>query len=228
MHYIVQTRLWLYTLVLTPCDVQEKSKDKDAMVGYRYRMWNLGEDMNVAVRCEVDGMITRQGSNQLLTVRTFNQGVVGANDVDWKRKLEHQSAAALAMEVKNNSNRVARWTLAALLAECEVLKVGFVARASPKDNHNHILLVTQMQKPKDLATQLNLNMGNCWAIVKAIIDLCFKLDKDKYLLMKDPNKQLMYLYEVPKNAFTNEEDEEDEDISAPAPPAAEDVPITDP
>ena len=208
--------------------MQEKSKDKDAMVGYRYRMWNLGEDMNVAVRCEVDGMITRQGSNQLLTVRTFNQGVVGANDVDWKRKLEHQSAAALAMEVKNNSNRVARWTLAALLAECEVLTVGFVARASPKDNHNHILLVTQMQKPKDLATQLNLNMGNCWAIVKAIIDLCFRLDKDKYLLMKDPNKQLMYLYEVPKNVFTNEEDDEDEDISAPAPPAAEDVPIPDP
>ena len=46
--------------------------------------------------------------------------------------------------------------------------------------------------------------------------------------MKDPNKQLMYLYEVPKNVFTNEEDDEDEDISAPAPPAAEDVPIPDP
>jgi translation initiation factor 3 subunit D len=77
---------------------------------------------------------------------------------------------------------------------------------------------------------LNLNMSNCWAIVKAIIDLCFRLDKEKYLLMKDPNKQLMYLYEIPKNAFTDEEEEEDEDISAPTPPApAEDVlPLPDP
>jgi translation initiation factor 3 subunit D len=168
--------------------------------------------MNIAVRCEVDGLINRQGKNQLLSIRTFNQGVVGPSDVDWKRKLEHQSAAALAMEVKNNSNRVARWTLSALLADSEVLKVGFVARASPKDNHNHILLCTQMQKPRDLAAQLSINMNNCWAIVKAIIDLCFKLNKDKYVLMKDPNKQLLYLYEVPANAFAMaDDDEEDED-----------------
>lgn len=186
------------------------------MVGYRYRTWKLAEDLNIAVRCEVDGIINRQGKDQLMCIRTFNQGTLGSSDVDWKQKLEHQSAAAMAMEVKNNSNRVARWTLSALLADCEVLKVGFVTRQSPKDNHNHTLLVTQMQKPKDLASQLNINMRNCWAIVKAIIDLCFKLGKDKYVLMKDPNKQLMYLYEVPANAFSQNAEYDEDDESAPA------------
>jgi Eukaryotic translation initiation factor 3 subunit 7 (eIF-3) len=80
-----------------------------------------------AVRCVVDGVLSRQGTDFLLTVRSFNQAMVGASDVDWKRKLEHQSAAVLAMEVKNNSNRVARWTLGALLAGCDLMK----ARAHP-------------------------------------------------------------------------------------------------
>jgi len=84
---------------------------------------------------------------------------------------------------------------------------------SPKDNHNHELLVTQMQKPRDLALQLAINLDNCWAIVRSIVDLCFRLDRETYLLMKDPNKQLLYLYEIPKNAFatTYAEDGDDGD-----------------
>jgi translation initiation factor 3 subunit D len=172
-------------------------------VGYRYRTWDLGDDITIAARTEVDGIITRQGTDQLLCIRTFNQAIISGTDSDWRRKLERQSAAALAMEVKNNSARVARWTLSAMLAGCDMMKVGFVARVSPKDPHNHTLLVTQMQKPKDLLAQLSVNLGNCWAIVKSIIELCYKLEKDQYLLMKDPNKSLLYLYEVPANAFVS-------------------------
>jgi len=45
--------------------------------------------------------------------------------MDWKRKLERQSAAVLAIEAKNNSNKVARWTLSALLAGAELMKARF-------------------------------------------------------------------------------------------------------
>jgi translation initiation factor 3 subunit D len=103
--------------------LQESSKEETAALGYTYRIWDLGDDINVAVRSEVDAVMSRQGQDYLLAVRTFNQGTVGASDVDWKRKLENQSAAVLAMEVKNNSNRVSRWTLAAILAGCDLMKV---------------------------------------------------------------------------------------------------------
>lgn len=91
-------------------------------MGYKYKIWKLGEGIAVGVRCEVDAVMQRQGTDHLLSVRTFNQAVMASTDVDWKRKLEHQSAAVLAMEVKNNSNRVARWTLSALLAGADLMK----------------------------------------------------------------------------------------------------------
>jgi translation initiation factor 3 subunit D len=97
------------------------------------------------------------------------------------------------------------------------VQIGFATRVSPKDNHNHVLLGTQMLKPKDLESQLNIKMGNCWAIVRYIVDLCYKLDKDNYLLMKDPNKELMYLYEVPSHAFDmqHHDDDDDQDETLP-------------
>ena len=56
-------------------------------------------------------------------------------------------------------------------------------------------------KPKDFAQQINLNMDNCWGIVRALVDLCMKQEDGKYLLVKDPNKQLLRLYSVPEDAF---------------------------
>jgi translation initiation factor 3 subunit D len=36
--------------------------------------------------------------------------------IDWRQKLESQRAAVLANELKNNRNKLARWTCQALLA----------------------------------------------------------------------------------------------------------------
>ena len=61
--------------------------------------------------------------------------------------------------------------------------------------------VMQVCKPKDFAMQINLHMENCWGIVRAVIDLCLKLDDGKYIIVKEPNKPVMRLYSVPENAF---------------------------
>ena len=66
--------------------------------------------------------------------------------------------------------------------------------------HN-VLSVMQVCKPKDFAMQINLHMENCWGIVRAVIDLCLKLDEGKYIIVKEPNKPVMRLYSVPENAF---------------------------
>ena len=96
--------------------------------------------------------------------------------------------------------------LQALLAGADLIKLGYVSRVHPKDSFNHVVLGTQTYKPKEFATQINLNINNAWGILKAIIDLCLQLDEGRYLLLKDPNKPVMRLYTVPDNAFTNNEE----------------------
>jgi translation initiation factor 3 subunit D len=53
---------------------------------------------------------------------------------------------------------------------------------------------------------MNLSLSNGWGIVRTIADMCLKREEGKYVLVKDPNKQILRLYEVPAGSF--EEDEE--------------------
>ncbi|CAG8652483.1 15069_t:CDS:2 [Acaulospora colombiana] len=67
-------------------------------------------------------------------------------------------------------------------------------------------------RPVDFATQLNVSLMNGWGIVRTVVDLCLKHPEGKYVLIKDPNKAVIRLYAVPLDAFTKEEDG-DEDIA---------------
>jgi translation initiation factor 3 subunit D len=51
----------------------------------------------------------------------------------------------LALETKNNKNKMARWTAAALLAGADMIKLGYVSRVGPKDNQTHVMLGTQVR-----------------------------------------------------------------------------------
>lgn len=185
-----------------------------ASFGYRYRKFALNPDDNldVIVRCELDGVIENKGEEQLIAIKALNEFDLKATD--WRKKLESQRGAVLAFETKNNKNKIAKWTVGALLSGAEMIKLGYVSRAGPKDNQNHVILGTQTCKPKDFAGQIFLSMDHCWGIVRALVELMMKLDEGKYLLVKDPNKDLLRLYAVPEDAFeTNytEEPVEDED-----------------
>lgn len=60
-------------------------------------------------------------------------------------------------------------------------------------------------KPRDFAQQMNLSLSNGWGIVRTIADMCLKREEGKYVLVKDPNKQILRLYEVPAGSFEEEE-----------------------
>jgi translation initiation factor 3 subunit D len=66
-------------------------------------------------------------------------------------------------------------------------------------------------KPREFADQINLNMDNAWGILYSIVDTCMKLDQGKYLLLKDPNKPTLLLYDIPDNTFDGDEEDEDDD-----------------
>lgn len=87
----------------------------------------------------------------------------------------------------------------------------YVSRYHVKDSARHVILGTQQFKPNEFASQINLSIENAWGILRCVIDICMKLDEGKYLILKDPNKQVIRIYSLPDGTFSSDEDEEDEE-----------------
>eukprot|EP00026_Physarum_polycephalum_P005671 Phypoly_transcript_05706.p1 GENE.Phypoly_transcript_05706~~Phypoly_transcript_05706.p1 ORF type:complete len:594 (+),score=140.36 Phypoly_transcript_05706:52-1782(+) len=167
-------------------------------VGYRYRKWQLGDHALVA-RTEVDAVLDDKGTDVFILVKALNEYDTKA--VDWRKKVDAQRGSVLATELKNNSNKVAKWTAQAVLAGAEQLNLGYVSRANAKDSYNHVILGAQTIQVAAFAKQITLSEKNMWGILKFFFDMFAKLDTGKYVLVKDPNKSVIRLYSVPPDAF---------------------------
>jgi len=191
--------------------VQEDEDAEVASVAYRYRKFELGNDISLICRCEHDAVMHGpSGELQYANVKALNEWDSRlCGGVDWRSKLDTQRGAVLATELKNNSCKLAKWTAASILAGSDVIKFGYVSRVSVKDSTRHSILGMQQFKPVEFAQQINLNLDNCWGILRCVIDTCMKLKEGKYLILKDPNKPVMRIYDIPNNTF--ESDEEDDD-----------------
>lgn len=196
--------------------------DPLASKAYKYKRFDLSLDadedpLHLIVRTEVDAVVKNNisGDDQYLVLKALNefdnkaQGSGGA--LDWRTKLSSQRGAVVATEMKNNSCKLARWTTQAILAKADQMKLGFVSRVNPKNAQNHVILGVMGYKPKEFAAQMNLNLSNGWGIVRTIVDLvkAMSVEEDvekKYVLVKDPNKPVVRLYDVPLTTFEDEDD----------------------
>jgi len=95
----------------------------------------------------------------------------------------------------------------------------FVSRVTPKAPDKHVILGIVGYNPRKFAEQMNLNLANGWGIVRTIVDMVRGMKDGKYVLVKDPNKALLRLYEVPPGTF---EDEGEEDLGPVVEAEAED------
>ncbi|KAF6039211.1 eIF3-S7 [Bugula neritina] len=196
-----------------PFLTEDEDPKNIASVAYRYRRFDIGNGLQVVVRCEHDGYVQgANGEKQFLTIKALNEwDPRSSGGVDYRTKLDMQRGAVVATELKNNSFKLAKWTAGAILAGSDQLKFGFVSRQSPKDSRNHTVLGVMQFKPAEFAQQMNLNMENAWGILRCILDFIKKLDDGKYLIMKDPNKPMVRIYNVPDNTFESDEDESSEE-----------------
>lgn len=191
-----------------------------ASKAYKYRRFDLSlerddEPLHLIVRTEYDAVVKNNisGEDQYLIIKALNefdhkaQGSGGA--LDWRTKLASQRGAVVATEMKNNSCKLARWTTQAILAKADQIKLGFVSRSNPKSAANHVILGVMGYKPKEFASQMNLAFSNGWGIVRTIVDLVRGLGDEgdkKYVLVKDPNKPVIRLYDVPLGTFDEDDD----------------------
>uniref|UniRef100_A0A2C9W286 Eukaryotic translation initiation factor 3 subunit D n=2 Tax=Manihot esculenta TaxID=3983 RepID=A0A2C9W286_MANES len=179
-----------------------------ASEAYRYRQWKLDDDMHLVARCEVQSVVEVNKQRSFVTLNALNEFDPKYSGVDWRQKLETQRGAVLATELKNNANKLAKWTAQALLASADMMKLGYVSRVHSKDHYNHVILAVVGYKPRDFAAQINLNTSNMWGIVRSIVDLYMKLNEGKYILVKDPSRPQVRIYEVRPDAFENDYVEE--------------------
>lgn len=105
-----------------------------ASKAYKYRRFDLStseeDPMYLIVRTELDAAQKNaiSGEDQFVTVHALNefdnkaQGSGGA--LDWRTKLVSQRGAVVATEMKNNSCKLARWTVQSILAKADVMKLG--------------------------------------------------------------------------------------------------------
>lgn len=190
--------------------------DPPASKAYRYRRFDLSlvqdeEPLNLIVRTELDAVIKNNisGDDQFLVIKALNEfdskapGSGGA--LDWRAKLASQRGAVVATEMKNNSCKLARWTVQSILANADQMKLGFVSRTNPRSPNDHVILGVLGYKPRDFAAQMNLNLANGWGIVRTFVDMVMQKGDGKYVLVKDPNKSVVRLYQVPDDTFEDEE-----------------------
>jgi len=197
------------------------------------------EPLHLIVRTETDAVVKNNisGEDQTLVIKALNEfdnkamGSGGA--LDWRSKLASQRGAVVATEMKNNSCKLARWTTQSILAKADLMKLGyvvvfpplnsheqqlmfrprFVSRVNPKSANDHVVLGVLGYKPREFASQMNLNLNNGWAIVRTFVDMVMREPDGKYVLVKDPNKPTLRLYNVPKETF--EEDGEEYEAVVP-------------
>merc|ERR1711981_378088 len=114
-----------------------------------------------------------------------------------------------------NLKEDSKWTVQSILAGADNLKFGYVTRYNVKDSSRHVILGTQQFKPIEFGQQINLSMDNAWGIVRCVLDLVMAQKDGKYLIVKDPNKPMIRLYDIPDSTFESEEetDESEEGIS---------------
>jgi len=181
----------------------EEPGTRSTSMAYRYRKFSL-DGTEIIVRTELDTFYDSADTGKrkyvkLCALNEFDPRLSGS--VDWRRKLDTQKGAVLAAELKNNSNKLAMWTAKALLAGADHMRMGFVSRVHPKDCFNHSILQVQNNTTEAFSRQINLNMDNCWGIVKGFCDLVDRQEPGKYVMLKDPNKPLVRIYNVPDDAF---------------------------
>jgi translation initiation factor 3 subunit D len=210
--FIQQVTSWAEPISFERAAVNPPLDGASLALAHKYRQFNLGSQIQLIVRTELNAYQDArdpEADPELIFIRTFNEfDSKGANNADYRQKLDLQRGAVLATEFKNNSCKLARWCCQAMLAGADLIKLGFVSRVQTKTIHSHSILGMQTYaSPADFASGLQLSVVNMWGICKTLIDILLK-DETPYgvhVLLRDPNTNMLKLYAVPAGSLDEEE-----------------------
>ena len=103
-----------------------ENQSEAAPVGYRYRKFTLPDNIELAVRCELNSFVTnKDNSTSFVSLKALNEyDPKATGSVNWRGTLGAQPFAVLTVEMKNNNSKLSRWTTQAMLAGADLLRFG--------------------------------------------------------------------------------------------------------
>merc|ERR1719487_226538 len=199
---------------------EEEGEGPAASGAYRYRKYTLPgnpkdsnefnqEPISIVVRTEVNGKMPGD-DDKYCFIKALNEFDPKLS-YSWRKHLESQRGMILATELKNNAFKMGRWTAQAILGGCDVMKIGYASRNEPKNPWSHSVLGVQTHITDKFAEQIGMHRNNVFGILRSIINMVMAWDDGKYLLIKDPIKPVMRIFEVPWETFAEEEGGEEEE-----------------
>lgn len=200
-----------------PNPFEEEDEGQAASGAYRYIKFTLPGNpkddvefnknpVTLIVRTEVNCKMP--DTSQLVSVKALNE-YDPKPTYSWVAHLDSQRGMVLGNELRNNGFKLGRWTAQAILAGCDLMKIGYATRSHPGDERNHTVLGVQTYHTDGFAEQIGMTRNNLYGILRNIIDLVMGFEDGKYLLLKDPTKSVMRVYEVPWDAFGDEGDDDE-------------------
>jgi len=202
-----------------PFEEEEETESRAASVAYRYRKITIPGNakdetsefnrspVSIAVRTEVN---CKMGDDHYVSVKAVNE-YDQKKGQSWRKYLDSQRGAVLATVLKDNAFKLGRWTAQAILSGCDIIKLGYISRKEDSDPWTHSCLTVATHHTEGFAEQIGMTNNNVFGILRSIIDLVMNLEDGKYVLLKDPTKSVMRLFDVPWDTFGEDEGEEEEE-----------------
>ena len=148
-------------------DPHEEAEDQKMLrMGYRYKIYKLGENLKVCIRCQnhFHSEQPSEGLSNLFVLLEWNQKRQG-----WTKELDQMTMVMLNKEITDNANKFNRWTLQSLIDGVDKMRFAFVQRTNMASNKAHNVVGFVSVKPEAFAGQLNINIQNCWAVLKDLV-----------------------------------------------------------
>lgn len=133
---------------------------------------------------------------------------------NWSKALDNQVAVCLTKEIADNTTKFCRWTVQSILAGVDKMRFAFVQRADTS-GANHKVVGSFTTDTYAFAKQLNLNIENCWAVLKDVVDTVIEREEPQgeFLYLKDLSMQPSYrlVKKIEEEEDDNTEHEQDDD-----------------
>lgn len=167
---------------------------------YRYRKFDI-DGISLLVRAVVHGV--NAADDEYILARMVNEfdSKVAVSTVDWRSKMDSQSGAVLAGEIKNNAARMVRVAAEAFLAGADTIKLGYISRIQTRDPLKHEILKVESYTPRMFVQLLNYTVRSLWTSLKFLLEELLDLENGKYVLLRDPSLPQLKIFKVPDTAF---------------------------
>ena len=156
-----------------------------------------------------------------MNVYAFNEHTL--DRTNWRSSIDNSMITCLNKEISDNSFKVSRWLVQALLAEADLVKFAFISRKDMNDNTKHVVVATHTVQTISWASQMNISMDRMWCILKYLVNEIHERveeakkdskptaadeeegDEHEFILLKDFNTMSIRLYRKDEEGSDEEE-----------------------